>query len=59
MLLYCVCFVLLFRIWAIFFQVQVPEVFFALRVGGGGGGGAGVFLESLIHGGLIFGLHNK
>ena len=37
MLLYCVCFVLLFRIWAIFFQVQVPEVFFALRVGGGGG----------------------
>ena len=46
MLLYCVCFVLLFRIWAIFFQVQVPgglysegrfnRGFFALRVGGGG-----------------------
>ena len=30
---------------------DLTEGFFALRVGGGG-----VFLESLIHGGLIFGL---
>ena len=32
---------------------DLTEGFFALRVGGGGGG---VFLVSLIHGGLIFGL---
>ena len=47
MLLYCVCFVLLFRIWSIFFQVQVPgglysegrfnRGFFCVTSGGGGG----------------------
>ena len=59
MLLYRFCFVLLFRIWAIFFKDEAPgayirrgdltEGFLRFEFGG-------LYSEAVIHGGLIFGI---